>query len=694
MKSSPIRCVVALCVLLAPTAWAAAQDWPPVTDQERALTDCPRQPGAPAVILYREEVLSHRTWTVTCFYRLKVLTPAGRERANIEIPVYKGWYKVADMKARVVRPDGTVEPYKGRVFEKTVLRAGGIRVTVKTFTLPEVDVGSIIDYGYRLVPDDEKITGKGQEILEELFGRSWKPEEGGIDTEKGILFFPVATWDVQADLFTLRARFGYEPSRRLGIALAEWSQRAMIFSWATRWLPGAEPSGDQEFVQVELTNIAAFEPEELMPPESSLRQEVRLFYIAGKAGSPNVYWQEESQNWVTGLDKFMQRTGTAAAEARKAVAGLEDPEARVLALYERAQKIKNLSYDRTKTPRKRKELGLKDNRSVADVLKNNYGLRSDITRVFAALAASAGFPARVVRVASRDDKLFELNMFDLYSQFDTELAVVRVGGADRFYDPATPFCPPGLIPWKCTSTSMLDPAGDPPSALRMPAKTPAGTPEQARIHREASLRMDAEGGLTGTVKVRFGGQEGLRLRLDHLAADADTVKKDLEAELGGILPAGAKVALLDVENLRNAADEVVATFEVTLPPMTTSAGDRAFLPASPILGVNRDALRHAQRKHPLSFPHPYWESDDIAISLPEGMRIEAIPAPRSESWDGMEHSLSCAAENGTTLRVQREFKLKTCDHPVTFYDSIRAFFDRVRAAGEERVVLTEVKRTP
>jgi hypothetical protein len=203
--------------------WAAAQDWPPVTDEEKALKDCPQQPGAPAVFLYREETTSHRTWTTSCYYRLKILTSAGRERANIEVPAFRGWYKVADLKARVVRPDGTSVPFEGQVFDKTVLRTGGIKVTVKTIALPEVDVGSIIDYRYRLVPDNEKMSGKDQDALEELFGQSGKPEEGGIDTAEGILFFPVATWDVQADLFTRRARFGYEPSQYLGTALAEWT---------------------------------------------------------------------------------------------------------------------------------------------------------------------------------------------------------------------------------------------------------------------------------------------------------------------------------------------------------------------------------------------------------------------------------------------------------------------------------------
>ena len=672
--------------------WAAAQDWPPVTDEEKALKDCPQQPGAPAVFLYREETTSHRTWTTSCYYRLKILTSAGRERANIEVPAFRGWYKVADLKARVVRPDGTSVPFEGQVFDKTVLRTGGIKVTVKTIALPEVDVGSIIDYRYRLVPDNEKMSGKDQDALEELFGQSGKPEEGGIDTAEGILFFPVATWDVQADLFTRRARFGYEPSQYLGTALAEWTQKVMIFSWVTRWLPGAAPSGGRELVQLELANIPAFEPEELMPPEGSQRQEVRLFYVAGTVGSPDVYWREEGENWRRGLDKFMGKTGTAPAEARKTVAGLGDPEAKIRALYERAQKIKNLSYDRTKTGRKRKELGIKSNRSVADVLKNNYGLRSDITRTFAALAAAVGLPARIVRVSARDDKLFELNLFGLYTQFDTELAVIQVGGTDRFYDPATPYCPPGLIPWKCTSTSMLDPTKDPPSVAKAPAKTPAGTPEQALIRREAALRMDAEGNLAGTVTVRFGGQEGLKRRLAHLTDDADTVKKDLEAELGGLLPAGTKIVLQSLENLRSSADEVVAAFDVTVPPLATGAGDRTLLPVSPLFGVSRDSLRHAQRKLPLSFPYPYRESDDIVISLPEGTKVEAVPAPRSESGDWFDHSLSCAVENGTTLHVRREVTLKRCDYPAALYGSVRTFFDRVRAADEEPVMLSPAKK--
>jgi hypothetical protein len=600
--------------------------------------------------------------------------------------------KIMGLAARVVRPDGVSVPFTGQVLEKTVLRTGRIKVTVKTFALPDVDVGSIIDYRFSVVPDDDKSSGKAREALGDFFGNSGKPEEGGLATDEGVIFLPVATWDLQTELFTRRAKFAYEPWPLLGTALAEWSKRRVMLTWVTRWVGAAQPVGDSGRVGLELKDIPPFEAEELMPPESSQRMEVRLFYIATAAATPDEYWREESMNWQRGAEKFMSKAGTAAPVAKGAVAGLDDPAAKIRALYERAQKIKNLSYDRAMTGRKRRELGLKDNRSVDDVLRNNYGLRSDITRTFAALAAAAGFQVRIVRVSTRDDKLFEMNLCDLYSQFDTELAVVRIDGMDRFYDPATPFCPPGLVPWSCQSAVMLDPTGGPPSVMKAPVKTPAGTPEQALTRREIALRLDTEGNLAGTAKVHFSGQEGLGRRLEHLNDNEAEVKMAMEAELGDILPAGARVILRKVENLRNSTDEVLAEFEISLPGLASQAGDRTLLPVSPLIGLKQYPFRYSQRNYPVSFPYPFRVSDDIVISLPAGMAVETVPAPRNESRDGFDHSLTCAVENGTTLHVQRDLWVKKCDFLKFYYNDVRSFFDRVRAADEERVVLSAEKK--
>ena len=682
------RILMGLLALAAGRLAANPEDWPPVTDEEKAMKDCPQQPGAPAIFLFRDETTDDNTWTTTYYYRLKILTAAGKERANIEIPFVKGSSKIEGLKARVVRPDGAAVEFAGQVFDKTALRAGGFKVTVKTLALPDVDVGSIIDYEYKKVPDEGGSSSKkGQEALENLLGPQGKPQEGGIDTEEGVFFFPVETWDVQEDLFTRKAKFAYEPSDFFE-SLFSMAHKRMRLNWVTHGIEGARPARKKGRVEIELENIPAFESEEYMTPKSTQRMEVRIFYLEGTMATPDKYWKEESKNWQTGAEKFMRKTGDATAEAQKLVTGIDDPLMKLRTLYGRAQEIKNLSYDKTLTRQRRKELKIRDNRSVADVLKNDYGLRSDITRTFAAMASAAGFEAKIIRVATRDDKFFDKNLCGLYNQFDTELAMVKVNGRDLLFDPATPYCPLGLVRWNCTGTICLVPSDNPPSFLT----TPAYPPDTALTQREIELRLDLEGNLAGTAKVTFKGQEALIRRLKHIGDDDVEVKKDLEAEMLEILPAGAKVILQKIESINNSADKVFAQFEISVPGLATAAGQRTLLPVSPLLGSRQHPFRHAQRKYPVYFPYPYREFDDIVVALPAEMKVETTPAPRKNQGELFDYSLVCVVENGTKIHVQRDLVIKKSYFPVEQYPAIKFFFDQVRAGDEEQIVLSVAKK--
>src|SRR5512136_365831 len=140
------------CLALAPPA--SGQDpWPAIQPVEQALTECPGQPGAPAVFLWREVATDDNTFTTSVHHRLKVLTAEGKERANVEIPFVKGQSKVEGLRARVFHPDGRSVEFTGQVFEKTALRAGRLKAIVKSLALPDVDVGCIIEYRYEIVPD-------------------------------------------------------------------------------------------------------------------------------------------------------------------------------------------------------------------------------------------------------------------------------------------------------------------------------------------------------------------------------------------------------------------------------------------------------------------------------------------------------------------------------------------------------------
>jgi hypothetical protein len=91
---------------------------------------------------------------VTVYVRIKVLTAAGVKYGDVELPYDKGdHYSIRKIEARTIHCDGTIIPFTGKPYDRQILRAHSIRVGVKVFTMPDVTVGSVLEYRYVLHSD-------------------------------------------------------------------------------------------------------------------------------------------------------------------------------------------------------------------------------------------------------------------------------------------------------------------------------------------------------------------------------------------------------------------------------------------------------------------------------------------------------------------------------------------------------------
>src|SRR5215475_9112786 len=148
-----------------------AADWPAISPEDLSMTSIKEQPGAPAVILLREETDDDMNNVHQVYERIKILADAGREYANVQIPYGRRGFSIEGISGRTVHADGSIVPFQGKPFDKTVAKGGGIRINVKSFTLADVDVGSIIDYRYSLRYDDRQVLPPEWEVQNELFQR-------------------------------------------------------------------------------------------------------------------------------------------------------------------------------------------------------------------------------------------------------------------------------------------------------------------------------------------------------------------------------------------------------------------------------------------------------------------------------------------------------------------------------------------
>src|SRR3569833_2472176 len=112
------------------------------------MTGEPKAPGAPAIYLYRQEDRDDTESVVNVYVRLKILTEEGRKFGDVEIPYIKDLGNVRSIEARTIRSDGSIAPFDGKVYDKAIVAAHGAKLLAKTFMLPEVQPGCIVEYRY------------------------------------------------------------------------------------------------------------------------------------------------------------------------------------------------------------------------------------------------------------------------------------------------------------------------------------------------------------------------------------------------------------------------------------------------------------------------------------------------------------------------------------------------------------------
>ncbi len=86
--------VVLLCMPVVQST-SAGDDWLPIPPADLALKDNPEQPGAHAMILYRESAVNEKYVStdgasITEYVRIKIFTEQGTKEADVEIPFLKG----------------------------------------------------------------------------------------------------------------------------------------------------------------------------------------------------------------------------------------------------------------------------------------------------------------------------------------------------------------------------------------------------------------------------------------------------------------------------------------------------------------------------------------------------------------------------------------------------------------------------
>ena len=603
------------------------------------MKDSPLASGSNSLVLDWETFTNDSDSYETVYYRVKIFSDAGKSAGDVEIPFLKDYFKIDDIQARTIHPDGKIIPFTGQIFEKTIVKTRQLKYLSKTFSMPDVQPGSIIEYRYR---------------------RSW---------DSGRLYS--SHWVLQDERPVRHAKFTIKPYVRSYYGL-NWITRGIGQKTLTRQKDGS--------YSIDLTDIPAFVEEAYRPPDEEIKPYVRLFYTTENIEEPEKYWKRIGKENYEINEKYVGNRGYVRDLAASVTPAAEAPEVRLRKLYVRAQQITNTDYEHDRSAEAIKRDKRKDNNNVEDVLRHGYGTSWQIDLAFYALVKASGFEAHFVDVARRDEVFFQRTMQD-ERQLNGHVVEVKLADKTLYLDPGVPQCPFGALRWSRTGVAGLRLEKDGGTFIEIP--NPRS--EDALIERKAIIHW-VDDGIKGELMATYRGQEALMKRISALDDDEATRKNDLEDEAETWLPAGSSAKIREVRGMDGEDEPVVVIFDIEVPNFGAVTSKRMILPLDVFAGHNGTAFEHDTRKHPIYFHYPYQEFDQIFFVVPAGYQVEKMPANARETVDVGRYATSWTQQKDMIV-MQRRFALDWFYFQPSEYPKIKDFFSKVHNDDQESAVL-------
>jgi len=586
------------------------------------------------------------------YIRIKVYTERGKESQSKVDLTYLGSSKVKDVAARVIKADGSiVELKKEDIFDRTIVKASGVKYKAKSFALPGVEPGAIIEYRW-------------QEVI-----------PNGSANRLRLPF--------QREIPVQQVTYYLKPFTGMRYNTFHMEEAKFV-------------KDKDSFFKMTKTNMPAYRAEPRMPPEDQVRAWIFLYYSEETKLDAEKYWKEFGRKYYEVVKDEMKVND----EVKTTVAGIigtaTTPEEKLELIYDFCRtKIKNVNDDASTLSDEEKKKA-KSNKTPADTLKRGMGTGENIDMLFAALARAAGFDARPVVSGNRDDFFFSANVANGYLLGSTFIAV-RVGEGWQFFSPSEMYTTFGMLGWPEEGQDALITDSKEPLWVKTPLSPAAKSLEK----RTGKFRLLEDGTLEGDVRIEYTGHLAFEKKEynddDSPAQREETLRSSIKARMSTV-----ELSDVKIENVTDPVKPFVYAYHIRVPGYAQRTGKRLFLQPGFFAHGTGPLFSGDERKNDIYFHYPWSEQDHIAIELPAGFALDNpdAPAPITPEMTQRicEQNIKIAlTKDGHALIYERGFYFGGDGNitlfPAQSYSAVKKLFEFIDQANNHTITLKQIAAT-
>lgn len=654
MLSRVIRLVFIIAATVAP---ALAGDEVPAWLQQVASAPNPTyQKDVPGVVLLREQHVTvsqdGRVTTVTTF-ALRVLLREGREYAIARESYESDAGKVKEMHAWLIRPSGPVKRY-GKDAVLDAIEDPNDIYNESRFKLidgsPDADTGAT--FGYQTTTEERSI-------------------------------FSQDVWSFQNRLPALVSR--YTLSLPQG-----WHASSVTFNHAN-----VEPSINGSTYTWELRDLQPIAPEPSSPGVSSLAPRLAVSYFP-PADTKTIplqtfaNWTEVS-HWLSGLhDPQSVPDEALAAKARQLTVEAKTDLEKIRAVGRYVQGIRYISIDIGVS----RGGGMRPH-AAAQVFAKSYGDCKDKANLMRSMLKALSITAYPVGIFS-GDPTYVREEWASPNQFNHCIIAIRVSdetqaptiithpklGRLLIFDPTDDDTPVGDLPEHEQNSFALIVAGEDGSLVRMPA-TP---PEANGLSRQIEATLTADGSITASIQQEAIGKSAAEYSNEFRHQSPAGYMKVIERWITSSATAAKVLKMEPRDNHNEGRFDLRVDFTV---PGYGQVMQNRLLVFNPAIVSRREMLflTEAKRAHPIVL-HSRSFSEVVRVKLPVGFEVDELPdVVKLEAPFGL-YKTTYEVKNGELI-FTRSLAQRATTIPADQYNTVRKFYERMRAAEQAPVVLAK-----
>lgn len=266
--------------------------------------------------------------------------------------------------------------------------------------------------------------------------------------------------------------------------------------------------------------------------------------------------------------------------------------------------------------------------------------------------------------------------------FNYVIAAAEIDGKQILLDATHKFTYPGILPlnvlnWK---GRLIKDDGTSKEITLMPTAT-------SREYANLLVKIDNLGKIEGKIRIQRSDYDAYHFRIENANSNQENYLEKLEERLGDL-----RISNYAIENKKtNLQDPVIETFSFTADNQVDIIGGKIFIRPLLFFTRSKSPFNQEARQMPIYFGYPTHEKFNLNIDIPEGYVVESLPTPVKISSENKEivYLLNVSNE-GNKIQISSSKEINNSIFAADEYNGLKDLFQKMAASQSEKIVLKKI----